>query len=140
MTHYVEWDFERKVATEYERRGWCNGCGECCTGELHYQYFPQPDSDIKSTREMYGGGPSVNGEGAWQEIREGDLRIFRQLTTYDPTGRLCPSLAGNVCTLHLTGKPMICQLWPVAPREIVPFTKCSFSFVKVDEWPIEDGE
>jgi hypothetical protein len=135
MTRYIEWDFDRMLATEYERLGECNGCGACCSGELHYAIYSQDDCQgANETKRRYGGGPGPEWKSTWQEVWQGELRIYRRLLKYDPTGRVCPELAGDRCGLHGAGKPMICQLWPIAPREIEPFAECSYSFVKIAEW------
>lgn len=141
MMHYIEWDFDRMIATEYERQGECNGCGECCTGEQHFN-FQNKGGTVKVTdiRQELGGTHWVNGKGIWQEVRDGDTRLFRQFVAYVPTGKPCASLQDNKCALQvLLRKPALCQLWPAAPREIAPFSDCSYSFVRVTEWPIELG-
>jgi hypothetical protein len=41
-----------------------------------------------------------------------------------------------LCAIHATGAPMICQLFPIAPREIAAFPSCSYSFYEVATWTI----
>lgn len=135
MTRYIEWDFDTMQATEYERAGECNGCGECCTGKLSYNFQRRSAAEQFDMRAR-GGGSAVNGKGIWQEVRDGDLHIFRQFVSYEANGTRCQFLRGHLCAIHATGAPMICQLFPIAPREIAPFPSCSYGFYEVATWPI----
>lgn len=135
MTRYIEWDFETMTATEYERSGECNGCAACCTGALHYNFQRRNQAEQYDMRGR-GGGSAVNGNGIWQEIRDGDLRIFRQFAGYEPNGTRCAQLCGRLCRIHVAA-PMICQLFPITPREIATFPECSYQFCVVATWPIE---
>jgi hypothetical protein len=133
---YFEWDFEALVVTEYARSGECNNCGDCCGGEVHYA-FQRRDINEQIDMRATGGGYVMDGTGIWQEIQDGDVRLFRKFQRYESTGTVCGNLVDNKCALQSIGKPLLCQLWPVAPREIEVFLRCSYAFAKLAEWPIE---
>jgi Fe-S-cluster containining protein len=135
MTRYIEYDFPRNVATEYERYGACNGCGACCTGRLRYNFQRRSEAETFDMRQR-GGGSAMNGKGIWQEVCDGDLHIFRQFVEHEPDGTQCTYLRGNLCAIHLADAPMICKLFPISPREIAPFPECSYVFFAVNAWPI----
>lgn len=125
---YTEWDYDTRTQTEYERHGECNGCGDCCRVTITYtRVSPQSET--------------TTGEGIWQEVDKSGERIFRKLLSTTFNGAICPELSkDNRCSCHGADKPTICQLWPVAPRDIEPFPRCGYSFVKIGEWPIQAPE
>lgn len=136
---FIEWDYETRIATEYERSGECNGCGACCTGSIFYlgdgdrpgwnahngysAAMRSPQSVLKDKRIV--NEVQVNGKS----------RYFTDITIkLDPAVR-CPMLsAENRCRIHV-GKGLISRAWPMSPKQVDPYPECSYSFKIVKQWP-----
>jgi hypothetical protein len=141
MSRYIDWDFDRMTATEYERQGECCACGQCCTGEVCYIFYGAVANEESEVMKARGGGVGADREGVWQEVQESELRIYRKFVEHIQTDHVCPELVeGSKCGRHGPDKPKFCILWPISPREIAPFQGCSYAFVKIAEWPIEVEE
>ena len=125
--NFYTWDYDRQVVETWERSGDCNGCGDCCLGEVTY-IFQRRDINEQIDMRETGGGYVLDGTGVWLEAHNGDQRLFRKFSKYEPTSKVCPHLADHKCALHALGKPMLCQLWPISPLEIAAFPRCSYTF------------
>lgn len=135
---FFEWDYENQIVVEYERLGDCNGCGDCCHAVIQFMVagkFHEGQSDW----EMRGnGGSSTNGQGVWNEIRIGEQRRFFQVNEVRTQGGTrCSSLTDDMrCGIHQT-KPLLHKAWPMAPQQVTPFERCSYTFREIARWPIE---
>ena len=135
--NFIDWNYNTMIGTEYERRGECNQCGTCCKTTINIRMV---DGD-KTTH----GGVTTDGIDRWSEVPTKYCREFVKF--YMPTldkeeePARCSALGfDNQCVLHDYDKPWVCQVWPTAPSDIIPFKKCSYEFVEVDNWAFEDNE
>lgn len=137
MTRYIEWDYERGIATEYERHGECNGCGDCCRSEVAFDFQKLAADEPNGAGRERGGGASTDGQGVWQEVDDGNQRTFRRLRGIWFCDQPCSQLGpGDHCVIHQS-KPKFCALWPVSPRDTISFPMCGYSFCKLREWEID---
>lgn len=145
---YIEWDFDRSKATEYEREGECNGCGQCCIALIRFR-VSQPRGRQSNNGGRLGAGAGIGGK--WIEVKEGKRRRFLQMTGIEsrPREDACPSLTPeNTCGVH--GQKNwkkdllpLCDTWPLHPDHVTPFDQCSYKFNVIAEWDFnredEDG-
>ena len=137
MTRYIDWDYDTNIATEYERTGECNQCGDCCKNKKVIN-FDMIDGDKRSH-----GGDTTNGEGRWSEIDNGKQREFIRFYM-GPDKQLLPCTAlgpDNRCIEQELGtKPWVCAVWPTVPSDIEPFENCSYQFVEINSWEFDEVE
>jgi len=143
MPNFTEWNYDTGIATEYERIGECNRCGDCCRSVI----------DIKITKDgnkRYHGGKTTNEEGRWSEIMEvsdvAHIKENREFIAFIPTDREhggCHALdpETSLCTINSGfSKPWCCSVFPTAPSDIKNLPNCSYEFIKVNEYSIEELE
>ena len=134
---FIAWDYVTSIATEYERRGECNQCGDCCRKTINM--------DMVEGDKNAHGGRGTNGAGIWSEIADADPREFVRFyllpyevleTMYKPKDihRPCTDLDENNLCISNGEKPWICSIWPTGPHDIKKFPNCSYEFVKGDSW------
>lgn len=132
MTRYTDWDYETNIATEYKRIGECNQCGDCCKKRINIKMI----NGNKSTH----GGETTDGDGRWSEIDGGKKEEFIKFyMNSNDTHQTCVALGpDNQCIEQELGKkPWVCSVWPTAPSDIEPFENCSYQFVEVAWWEIQ---
>ena len=138
---FTEWDYDNNVATEYERKGQCNQCGECCVAKITYIAIPHlKDCD---TLDPHNWWLYVDGKGIWNEVSWHGTRKYLKLTEIALIEKRCENLTrSNKCLEHLfSGRSsLLCGMWPLSPRCVEPFPNCGFSFVEVNHWTIEKEE
>lgn len=129
---FYKWDYTKDEATEFERLGDCNGCGACCKAVIAFVVSGRvKDKDARNL------GDSTDGEGIWAEVQKDKKRRYFQVTSVQETDKVNCSKLGenNQCTVH-SGKPVLCEVWPVIPEQVTPFPECSYSFKEVRKWTI----
>lgn len=141
MTRYFKWDFDNKEQIEYRREGECNGCGACCKTLITFHAYNKEDTEEFDQRDL---DDAVYQEGVWSEVNTedegGNRRYFTEPkidlkdTDHKPCSALSPE---HKCMVHEM-KPKICGVWPTLPEQVTPFEECSYSFVEIGRWPIED--
>ena len=135
MTRYIDWDYDTNIATEYERTGECNQCGDCCKRRVNTRMV---DGD-----KMNHGGRTTDGDGRWSEIDDGKKEEFIKFYM-EPgdTHETCVALDPyNRCIEQEFGKkPWVCAIWPTAPSDIEQFPRCSYEFVEINRWKIDEVE
>jgi hypothetical protein len=139
---YFEWDYENNVVIEYEREGDCNGCGDCCMAVIRFYVTARTNPDDKHTawQEAGNGGVTTTGKGVWNEIQIGGKRRFFQLQEVTPEAHRCNHLTEDKrCDIHFT-KPLFHKVWPMAPSQVSPFERCSYSFREIDRRPITEPQ
>lgn len=137
---FIEWDYERGIATEYVRDGECNQCGQCCVTYISFY------SGKRSGKHNHNGGIATDGVGVWNEVRNqhGTRRYFKiQEINRDISDHRCPMLRGDKageyrCSVQKT-KFRICKSWPMSPSQIEPFDECSYSFRAVRSWMFDES-
>jgi Fe-S-cluster containining protein len=136
MPRYIRWDYDNKIATEFERQGDCNGCGACCRALIEFRVHGNLQDD--DPRNL-GDGVAVDAEGIWAEVSDDENRRYFQVTTIDhhPEEKPCSKLGEDKkCMVHFD-KPRICSVWPVIPDQVTPFPDCSYSFNEIQRWQFE---
>lgn len=158
---YIQWDYDNKVAIEFERQNDCNGCGDCCKAVIKFSANPKytplnekerkeweaagsPETWLASVDSPHfdarDGGFHVDEKGVWNEVinEKGESRFFRvDSIDFSDTEHRCPSLTvGNMCNVHFE-KTLICDSWPFSPAQVTPFKNCSYEFVEVNRWDFE---
>lgn len=134
---YRKWDYDTNRVTEYVREGECNGCGACCKALIQFTVAGRVKD--KDGRNL---GNTTNGVGVWSEVQNGKKRRFFRINLMDlkPEAVTCSALSPeNKCTVHQTKLP-ICEVWPVLPEQVTPFSECSYKFIEIGSWPIEVEE
>src|SRR5262249_14676387 len=83
------------------------------------------------------GGPSTSGQGIWSEVRVGSERRFFRQVSGKPGPDRCKHLTEDLrCDIHFT-KPLFHKSWPMAPRQITEFKRCSYTFRELARWPLD---
>lgn len=139
--HFFEWDYDNGVVIEYERLGECNGCGDCCKAVIQFAVAGSLSGPPDDWATAGNGGPATGGTGVWGEVRVGDNRRFFKIIPADRNSdHRCQHLTeDNRCAIQQT-KPLFHKAWPMSPRQIVQFERCSYSFRVVAYWPLEVPE
>lgn len=88
------------------------------------------------------GGDMIRAAGHWHEVStsEGDRRFFGNVRLEPREIEACPMYHPDtkLCGIH-DQKKLICSTFPTAPKQIEAFDECSYTFVKVEEVPIDDA-
>lgn len=133
MSIFYQWDYDNGIAIEYERIGECNQCGDCCKGGIIFETQQKIDGNGRN------GGRSISDKGKWNEILlfgdviESERVFFGQCKNYSRDSA-CGSFDEDAgCTIY-SRRPLICQTWPHAPKDIARFRNCSYSFLEVSQW------
>lgn len=137
---FVEWDFDNKIVTQYEREGRCNQCGECCKVKITFIGIPSLESSEGSSepQEWWSG---TDRSGTWNEIQWYGARKFIQLRKLALSEDRCKDLTrSNKCLMRLFGEwsSVFCMAWPLSPKCIEPFPNCGYSFVETGHWTIKE--
>lgn len=159
---YIQWNYDTNTATEYERMGDCSRCGACCKAIISFTAIRYPDlgpnvtlydevdDDGYPREDIRDGGYFVDGTGKWQEVvRKDGVRRFFKVTEIDASEKAlsehaCSALINDsegkpACSVHDT-KSLLCSAWPMAPEHVAPFPECTYEFVPINEWQIDDDE
>lgn len=135
MTRYLAWDFDAGEAVEFERKGECNQCGECCRVLIRFQWCDTTGDGGRN------GGNATDGKGVWEEIETPAGRRFFRLQEIQPGGGGCPQLLGNQCQEHdASDRAMCCTEWPWHPDQVKAFPGCSYTFEEINRWRFEPTE
>lgn len=142
---YLRWDYDRGEVIEYQRRGECNGCGACCIARIAFNVSMTAELPLNTMhdwdrRDVRDGGDATNGKGVWTGLLfDNGASRYWQITEIDRAHtEACPLLGeGNRCARH-NHVNNLCTEWPLAPEQVTPFPDCSFSFVEIGRWPIEE--
>ena|SRR5579859_7509246 len=135
--HFIEWDYTSNVATEYERLGECNGCGDCCMALIRFYVTNVKKGQDSEWQLAADGGLTTTGQGVWVEVQIGDQRRFFQMLEVPPETSRCKNLLDdNRCAIHAT-KPLLHKAWPMAPSQLKSFARCSYSFREIARRPIK---
>ena len=130
---FIDWDYDALVATEYERIGECNRCGDCCRRTINIRRC-----DGEGDPRLMG-GTTTDGEGRWSEVVGGEERLYIKFSMpyegqYEDENHTCSSLTeDNLCSAN-GEKAWVCEVWPTAPSDIEKFPRCSYSFKEVNRW------
>ena len=133
---FIDWDYDKNIATKYERTGECNRCGDCCYMHIGIQ-VANNDGDISAQDS---GGDTTDGSGRWSEV--GDKDEDREFVRFKPRPevkrRACSTLLRdeNACSLN-GDKPWCCTVFPTAPSDIAALENCSYEFIELDKWEID---
>ena len=138
MIRFIKWDYDAGLATEYERTGECNRCGECCKNEIHYRAAGRYTNTHGAGRM----GNTTDGHGVWSEYSTGKMRRFIKLD-FAIVGRPCSLLGENgVCSMHdsksvaMRKQGALCLAWPIIPEHVVLCKGCSYTFREIAHWEI----
>jgi len=128
-----EWDFDKNEVVQWERRGECNQCGDCCRVCVKYN---KPSEDI-NVQEATANG---NYHGICNQVQvDGkdnyfwDVRIDNNDKDFQP----CEDLKGNSCFSHNGTREVLCRYFPMSPRNAELFEQCSYRFEKIESWEID---
>ena len=134
MTRYFSWEFDSNRLVEYERRGECNMCGECCRALITLHHKSRNHDGANDS-------PSTDRRGTWGEARPDDgpePYFLRVASVEKPEGYHCEQLTpNNICLMHDFKKRMHRE-WPFHPDQVSPFPNCSYQFVQIAEGPIPE--
>lgn len=126
---FIVWNYDARRATEYRRLGECTQCGACCAAGIHFQHGTVPDG---FTAKSYGGGQEAGPEGVWQEVDDGEKRVFRRQIS-EPGSFTCSAFHEGRCAVY-ADRPTICRWWPVAPSDVAAISQCTYWFEVMREW------
>lgn len=150
----LTWDYDTNTVTEWCRMGSCNHCGECCEVMIYLRVIGECfNGDARD------GGDNTTGEGIWHQVDKlfwGGIEITEESmgwncyegvdedgTCIDGQGERC--LATTIdddqkgrCNHDSERKRGLCTAWPLHPDHVECFDNCSYRFVKLNEWEIED--
>ena len=143
MPNFTDWNYDTGIATEYERIGECNQCGDCCRATFNIKMSEGYD-------KQFNGGKATDEKGRWSEIMEvseiSRIKGTREYTGFTLADRENPPCCAldpetNLCTKEeFDRKPWICRVFPTVPNDIKDLPNCSYEFIKIDEWCIEELE
>jgi Fe-S-cluster containining protein len=134
---FYEWDYDAGVVIAYERLGECNGCGDCCMAAIQFAVTGRLGQGSTPWEEHGNGGSSTTAQGVWSEVRVGGQRRFFRVNDSKPGSDRCKNLTEDLrCNIHFT-KPLFHKSWPTAPRQIMAFERCSYTFREVARWPLD---
>lgn len=153
----ITWDYDKNVATEWCRLGDCNHCGECCQVIIYIDACGDTDEDRRN------GGNGVSEEGQWYQCNGsgnplfwGNIRITTEPIGWDcyegvadddifidEQGERCPTSSiaeeqRGQCNHGSKRKEGICTAWPLHPDHVNEFDDCSYRFLKLNEWEMEE--
>jgi hypothetical protein len=144
---YITWDYDAGIATEYERHGECNGCGQCCRAVITSGLAGLWGEESFEDKPYGRVGIGTDEHGKWCEVAEDGNRWFIRIQSIEkPENYHCEALGeDNRCAVHalkdrFADKFTLCDIWPMGPDHVTPFDQCSYSFEKIAEWPIEKDE
>jgi Fe-S-cluster containining protein len=125
----MEWDYDRRLLTQWIRKGECNGCGDCCTAEI-----------VVATTQGQGNwyGPGTSGHGKWYGAQGGGRSYFaRTVKVGQPGEAPCPALSPECrCTIY-DRRPTLCHAWPMGPDHLKALPRCSYTFERGRTWALE---
>lgn len=129
---FIRWDNVKRIATEYERTGQCNGCGDCCAVVICFDTVSPLDSV-----DSRNGGKTMRNYGVWNEVSDeagkrfyGDVKVGAVRTGY-----ACPLLTlENRCAKN-ADKHQMSKDYPFDPRQVDgELWRCSFRFKEIGQW------
>lgn len=126
------WDYTINVVKQYLRQGACNSCGQCCQGYVQYSVAGLIDKD--NPRQ---GGEATTGKGVWAETGNNGHRVFFRMRGYTPNNEKCRHLQEDHRCSSYENRPTICREWPFSPQDTSLFSRCSYTFNLIGEWPFE---
>lgn len=137
---FYRWDYSSGIVIQYERRGECNGCGQCCQAMIRYTL------EGKSTKGQAPMGNTTSGSGVWSEIQRGKMRRFIRLLEVGTQEHGCIHLTEKGCAVHgmkaltLRSRLALCDAWPMIPEHVALFDQCSYEFVETNRWKFIDNK
>lgn len=124
-------DYDNKIIAEWYRVGNCNHCGECCNVMIHLKQFDNSDG-----RD---GMCHTDNKGVWYEwVGYGRTRYWKTSIEWENKIHDCYDSCGNTCYDGSPSKGLICTAWPLHPLHVEGFDNCSYQFIKLNEWKMED--
>ena len=119
----------------YERSGECNGCGDCCEAKHLIRYKMSFAGDDKEDKEQSDDDYSEF-EG-WSCLWAQSIWWWLYVYDDDTEGKMCSSFDKEARKCKAWKDPIefpaICLYWPVHPKNITRFPRCSFKFKRVEE-------
>lgn len=147
MTRYIQWNFDKNEAVEYQRHGECNRCGQCCKTLIKFRGTLHPELPENATYEdedIRNGVMGADYRGIWNEVQNerGDRRFFGDIQILpDEEHNPCSELRGqgdeHSCNVHFD-KTLLCSAWPLSPDHVTPFAECSYKFEEINRWRIDN--
>src|SRR5258708_5824830 len=137
QNQFYEWNYDEGVVILYERLGECNGCGDCCMAAIQFAVAGRLTHGSTPWEQHGNGGSETTASGVWSEVRVGaERRFFRQVAG-KPGNERCKNLTEDLrCEIHFT-KPVFHKSWPMAPRQITEFERCSYTFREIARWSLD---
>lgn len=135
MPRYIKWDYDRNEATEYERVGECNYCGQCCKMVQQYRRYGHLTKGAIGIM-----GDRTDKVGVWSEYRENGQGRLISLPFITGEEHPCVMLKDNKCIIHTTftmDNLTLCKAWPVIPEHVKELDQCSYTFVERKKWKIK---
>jgi hypothetical protein len=89
-------------------------------------------------RESY----TTSRKGTWGcIIEEGKPDFYQRVTKVGVIGgERCDQLdTHNKCRIHFL-KHRLSQVWPMLPSQVTPFSRCSYVFIEVSHWTMEEED
>jgi len=133
---FYEWDYTVMKVRQWLRMGTCNQCGECCHGEIHIRTTGE-DHDARN------GSDGTDGNDVWHEMCP--IEEPRRLVKITGIDRAAIPEREEPCYDEVLGcqyynddRPFICQAWPMSPRHVEPFDNCSYSFILLSVWKLDE--
>ena len=137
---FFEWNYNSNHVVEYERLGECNGCGDCCVALIRFFVLGKIKGQPNEWQIAANGGVATSGHGVWLEVWIGSHRRFFQMMEIKPESMQCVHFTEDrKCDIHFT-KPLLHKVWPLAPSQVTPFERCSYSFREIARRPIAISE
>lgn len=127
------WDYDNNLVTEWYRVGGCNKCGECCEITIYLGVVGNDGGDARD------GGSGMNKKGHWHQWgMNGDSKYWEVKNMAHDEPCSCPIAGSDECVDDSDKKGLICTAWPLHPDHVKCFDSCSYRFMKLNEWNIED--
>lgn len=145
---YFEFNYPAGYVLEVQRLGECSGCGACCTHTIQLNVAPGRLRPFNLDAIDY--HPDTTGQGVWNVVTDDagwhhttqiNLNPYKglPLAPQPLSPHTCPAfdVTRRNCTIHHTGKPMLCQLWPMGENEARLFDECTYYFRPVAAWQLD---
>ena len=137
MTPLRLWIVEGGKLVEYERTGECNECGDCCEAKhsIRFQVSVSGDdeAEVDESQKDYSEWEGwvwlfAQGMQWWWFIYDDD-GDSQQCSAFDTETRKCTIWRDDIKF------PAICRYWPIHPKNVERFPRCSFSFRRIEATP-----
>jgi len=134
---YYQYDYDRRVVTEYARRGQCSKCGDCCRAFIAFQ---RTGNAVRG--EGLSGGDSAQLQGLWNVVDDGqELRRYKMMAFIGWANRCTHLGCDSLCSKYedSCARGAICIDWPMGPKCTEDLPTCGYWFESIGSGVLEDA-